>query len=404
MPYPYVITTAANMQGSPWISHVWFRSGAIYYVLDDVANDHIEVWKSGDAGVTWAEQDSANHKQYGVIGFQVFRSGDVLHMTYVPFGGTTISVAPFNLATDTWGTVITGGPTPEIQTGVFQPYSTAKRFASVVLSDGTTIVSAYSKKKNIGGTDYTEVRMSKYTGSWGSDQTVFDPAADVIEMSYALQGMGLGATDRVHFVGCTLNWGTVHRTYRGTTMNTFRRDESSQRAISAPSWPAQPLMATMRNATYLCVPAIANFAAGATAYYRPAILTISDEDNPAAVREEVIAENARVPIGVDWMGITLAYDSTAQALYAIWSYNAGSSPFEVHRACTKGAGWSAPSTVITGTDLIETIGAGVDAGAMGLVIENSASDTPYDWPNYYQDSPSCSAADPCGSNVFYRIV
>lgn len=136
MAYPYEIDSVGYWPGvaTSRIGNYgpFFVSGNIRYVCAikaDGSNFRLTVWKSGDVGVTWAEQDFAN----GPLVFEPdagfddggcfpFESGTDLIVGYMSFGGS-LGVVVFDSTTDAWGTPDETGPTPDPQgTGQYAVY------------------------------------------------------------------------------------------------------------------------------------------------------------------------------------------------------------------------------------------------------------------------------------------
>ena len=121
MAYPYQVdpanvirlTSASTKNLGPGVI---VYGGAYYSVYFDRVDSTIEVWRSTDRGITWAEDNAAGHK-LAAIGFGEYAwaedtSGADKRIWVLWHERTTnrLAFAAFNLITRQWGSSTTGGP------------------------------------------------------------------------------------------------------------------------------------------------------------------------------------------------------------------------------------------------------------------------------------------------------
>ncbi len=186
MPSPVQITNTAKMP-SPLYNPGPHASGSkIHVVLQDRANNNAEIWQSTDSGATWAEVDSGSHAAFNGSSFvlDTFRRDDILHVSGIANGGTSISVTQFDIGSGTWGSSVTGGPVPD----------TARQFKCAVRAGGD-IVSVFQA---IQGGAIGIGRQVYSGGSWGSTAWVFEPGVtDTIANDYFIKTIVMDSTGAV---------------------------------------------------------------------------------------------------------------------------------------------------------------------------------------------------------------
>jgi len=198
--------------------------GKLYGVFVDPVSGHVEIWASTDSGATWAEEDSGNHPALKNVayfrGVGVHRVGDTLWLAYLVGGAPPvgydarsgqITITSFSMASETWGSLITGGPWAELKAfdwlGLYV----------IRTSDGAFTVSYPSLRETVGGNVYQRTRYCTYNGSWGAEQAF--PNQVGTTSRYWPSGAVLGDNDRVHLfvVKWTLN-GTIEVRIRQLTV------------------------------------------------------------------------------------------------------------------------------------------------------------------------------------------
>lgn len=188
-----------------FISNIWregpYAYGGNYYLFTSylplgVGNGYVRVFKSA-ALQTWAALDTANEPLATYVngghGIDTCRVSNVIHVCYLDAVGN-YALTTFNLATETWGAKITGGPTQNVfEASKFNPGLLA------VLSSGDRIIGYHLAS---GGTP-TESRYVVYNGAWQAPVTINNA-------SRLLMSIAQDNSDRVHF----LTYNNGDRTYR----------------------------------------------------------------------------------------------------------------------------------------------------------------------------------------------
>lgn len=221
MPYPYQIdpadlTSWASPPAPAHFCHAVYN-GSYYTVLqkwEESAGDefaYLEVWKSSDRGVTWAQVDSANRKKNlddsfsppsglppGNVNFDAVQDGSELHVVYYQIDNTyTMSIATFDMATDLWGTVRTGGPSGLQQSGAGGAIFLGNSWSIVVrnsVSDKFLVAFNY---QNPGAKGRVRFATCTDAGSWSAaTELSIDTTRNI-----RLLGIGLDAsTDLTHVI------------------------------------------------------------------------------------------------------------------------------------------------------------------------------------------------------------
>ena len=102
-----------------------FIYGDAYYAVIEVGQPSNNYWidwylavmKSTDAGLTWAEVDAADHLTGHEVNCSIYKSGNILYIAWKKrntsaAGDYNLLISSFNLATEQWASVATGGPNP----------------------------------------------------------------------------------------------------------------------------------------------------------------------------------------------------------------------------------------------------------------------------------------------------
>jgi hypothetical protein len=204
--------------GLSWPDHKNSRVGpfeagsALYAVLVDKTNNHIECWKSTDGGDTWAEQDAANHPSSSTTAnyksVTVHQSGTAL-VCFIPKGSTSIEIREFSTSSDTWGSAITG---PTITLGAAthtNPAATPPRVLGAKRSDGSYVVVYNGATQSVMGTAYdrAKVHIRSSGGTWsgpfdlaGSPNSPIDNTLPGTQVYYHPLAVVPDASDRAHII------------------------------------------------------------------------------------------------------------------------------------------------------------------------------------------------------------
>lgn len=418
MAYPYQISSSAFVPDPAFTPGPYSYNGNLYVALESNppgSGDYIHVYKSSDDGQTWSEQDSSNKKNYEVralnTNFDTFRSGSKLYITYIPFSGTQLSIAEFDMSTDTWGTVITGGPEPEPFSVTFED----TRFKSFVLSNGN-IRTIYMNYK--AATVRHQIEIAEYaSGSWGSGTVLWEPSVtdDYDDMDYWLHNAAIDPDDNIGIMvyavptGFDASSGTFRFGvyYAGGSFGGSIRNGLHLFKINPP--PASDLITG--------TPAILTRADGSYAFAFPAgqitvlpsqflwvpgVLIAEPSDGVTSIRAETIAAEHTCSDSAQFTSpfFSLIYDGESMFLYypnqgAI----AADDDNKIQRACSNHFAWSTGVDVYTPAASVNSRIALVAAqivntNKVGIVFsaysDNQATRT-FRYPHYYQeDMPTCS--------------
>ncbi len=194
MPTPYLIESTTTNLGQPLANFQGpFKRGANWYVaIDDFTiapfgTKQVGVAKSTDDGVTWAIQDQANEQIYGGS-CSTADGGSLLSFAFNHFTPTEIRLQLFNTATDTWGSVVTGGPTDPIFGS-----GTGQHLLHAILSNGDRVV---CWETGIGGGN-DRLKVALYNGAWQAPITIqTSTGGHQVELFSLL----VDSSDRVHIL------------------------------------------------------------------------------------------------------------------------------------------------------------------------------------------------------------
>lgn len=401
MAYPYQITSAAKLPKTFLDPGPHVRGSSIYTVLHDRTNHHAEVWRSTDAGQNWSEQDSGNHKTVqsspaanDII--DTFPEGtDSLHLLLVD-GSGNLNIAPFSRASNTFGTLITGGPAPQF----------ARINMLVRRSDGSYVV-VYT-------TDVSSNRQLNLVtctsgGTWGTPITVMVPGTtDTTTFSYYLKSVVVDANDHVWILAAAGLAGS-YRMVRYSSGNVLGSvvaiNQIFEQFSPASNYAGNGQIVTLGSANLVAVPLILQHVVGSVDQARASVLFHAHEASPGSFRVDIVADDIVTDDGSD---VCVPYPSLIYAsptFYIYYAWMDATPQFKIRRSCSKGGGWSTASDVFVPTSgvnqRIDLVSAReVGSGAVGILF----STTPgiggtYTDPHYYQETPSCLAASSCASSA-----
>lgn len=412
MAYPYQITNAAHLPATIFEPGPYFYGSAIYAVLHDRTNHHVEVWRSADAGVTWAEADSANHKSVrsSPAAEQVIdtfeRDGDSnLYILYTPGGGTTLNIAAFDRAAagglGAWGAVITGGPAPT--------FGRACMLARLSTGDFRVYFTEGAAPFHIG--------IQTYSGSWSGTTYAFDPGVtETTSFSYFLKSIVVDASDNVRALATAGSGGNYRmRSYSAAgslgalnSWNAFFEHQGSASTYSGPS-----ILFAPGSATLLAFPVFLNQQSAAIDLCRPATLICNNAAVPDSVSASPIADDIITDDGSSLHEpyASLIWSSPALTLYYSWMDAVPD--FKIRRACSKMGAWTAPTDVFVPASgvnqQIRYCSARLLGSNVGILFSSGSTGFgTYERPQYYQEAlPSCAADSVCAEETaegaLYRI-
>lgn len=196
---PYLLSFGGNyslqLSEKPSRSFAYYN-GVRYIVLANWGDEWVGVWKSTD-GQQWVEVDRAGHLDYSGSGFKEHfawhdEPNNLMYVAYA-YSGSETRIGIFDLAAETWGSEITGGPAPAatlVLTG-----GTYRDYFPIVRSDDSIVLIW----REYNGSNKMRVRMSIYTsgGGW-TGTTDIDPRAAGEAPHCAVGAVWLDTSDRVH--------------------------------------------------------------------------------------------------------------------------------------------------------------------------------------------------------------
>ncbi len=194
MATPYLIESTTTNIGQPLTPYQGpFKRGANWYAaindftIAPFGTNLIGVSKSTDDGVTWAMQDQANEPTFGG-NCSIADGGTRISSAFNHFGPTEIRLALFDTGTDTWGSVVTGGPTdPIFGSGAGQ------HLLHAILSNGDRVV---CWETGIGGGN-NRIKVALYNGAW---QTPIIIQSSTGGNPVELFSLLVDSSDRVHIL------------------------------------------------------------------------------------------------------------------------------------------------------------------------------------------------------------
>lgn len=428
MPYPYRIGN--DDTNTPFTFNIedigpFEYNSALYAVFMNAVNDHIEVWRSTDAGVTWTQQNSGNEPIGKVITgsgntlYQVRMVGSTLYVLYIKSTDEQAAIRPFDLATNTWtvASEVTGGPTPTNSggSGIIHgsPSVTFERF-----SNGRYVV-VYTSTETVGGQPKDRVRAKIWNGSsWVSDQMINTNKSGTSGTGDGLVGCILGADDLAH-----LFW------YDGAYFCLFHRTLDSSGTLG--SIQQIPTVGWDKSAMHLGIPMSYVDSCGDTWIVVPAALwnttnaqvpyTSQTTIRPGIVRGkcalnpkwnvETAADETDGPSDRPWPGghkvMSALWNSSTSALHLYWARKGEqtSTNYKIMTAANIGGGWSSPTALFdaggAAGDKVHLVYARKIAAGVGIIFgsEDIASSDTYGYPHYHQFSLSTSGApSACGAS------
>jgi hypothetical protein len=421
MAYPYSLGDASILPPEFPLVHVGpYEYGSSLFVVYPYSTNAsgswvatIRVWASADAGVTWAEADGANRPICATADYdcQVFREGNTLHVGYLDTGNQ-INIKPFDLTTGTWGTNISGGPTP-LENGSDPVTPSARKFGLVRLSGGN-YVAAYRANESVAASDYTRVYYATYNGTVWSSGTQVDTNNSGLARHSGFLGLALGASDRAHFVWFDLTWWSflTRSLDSGGTLGDIQNTYSE--LLNTPyDNPVSPVLA-YADACGNTVVAMAyghynlgTNSSTAPTSLRHAHLEFRSEANARLRRDSYLATTDGPADDIstaDDPAMSLLYDDGT--LYAFWPSKgrATGATYKLMHAANTGAGWGAPVELYdtglgTTAKRITRVYARKIAAGVGVVLASTNASSDFAVPHYWQGSLSATAPAVCSGDT-----
>jgi hypothetical protein len=422
MPYPYQITGSEGVNPQYPAAHLGpYESGsALYVVMPNIAGGvtgTIRVWKSTDAGVTWTEQDTANRptcsaSQYDV---QVVLAGTTLYIAYLNTSNA-VNIKPFAMATDLWGSNISGGPTPSIN--AFDPVSPqARKFALARRSDGSYVV-MYQANETISFTTYGRIYYATYNGTVWSGGTQVDTNNSGLTRQSGLIGCALGASDLVHFLWFDENWWAyITRSLSSAgSLSSLFVNVYSELALSPYGMAmCAPVSYTDDCGNVVIAMGASHYNLGSKSNTAPTTCSAGHiefrSEADARIRKEAHPDTTDGPADDTASGddpaMSVLWDDGV--LYAFWASKgaATGATYKIMHAANEGAGWGAAVQLADlgsgNANRITRVHARKIAAGVGIVIGTENASSTYLLPHYWQGSISATGLTPCsgGAAVTY---
>lgn len=153
------------------------------------AAENAQIWRSVDAGLTWTEQNAANHPLLYTTGNSASAAcvtfGDTIRVYHSSVSGM-VAITDFDMATNTWGSPDISAESV-VATFNFGPGG----IVGARRPDGTDVV--FFQAPGLWGVTKYVIRSS--VGNWGAAVVVADPGYDSV-----VAGMAMGAGGRCHMV------------------------------------------------------------------------------------------------------------------------------------------------------------------------------------------------------------
>lgn len=403
MAYPYQISAADNLP-NPTAGRVIHRSATVLYkhLHTTTATDHLSMHKSSDAGVTWAEQNSAGRPNTSTtavplaVGYA--DDGTRIWMKFIDSGGNS-ALKAFNTTTDLWESTITGGP---LAAGAGSGGAiNANAQYGLALPNGDNLV-VYSVS---GAGTICELWAKVYSGgSWGSAFRVlvqnFNEAG--FSVPYNLLGVSLDSANRSHVWAWTPNGLAYVRINADYSLSNYFR--LGMDAIDGELFGSrygvfgEPRVVTMGGVEFAALPHNYQTVVDGKTFHRPGVLFVPCAGTNATPRIDQLGEFANNinfgSIGLSWLSSCIASDSTTGIVWLVW-VDDQSTAFDyqsvIKATAMKGFDWTTPQTIFTPPldSPIESMEVTVESGVLRAVIESSTAGT-YLTPYYYQSSITAS--------------
>lgn len=397
MAYPYLISSSLLIPDSV-VSEVGPHdyNGTRFQSFYDYTNENLEVHKSTDQGQTWSECDAANHpvahngadngRMYGA-----HRDESELHFTFRYSGGSgALGIVVFDMATETWGSVITGGPTPfgsPTITGALTraAYNIIHRYGSHVVFYPVNSGDGFGTPK---------VNGVVYNGSWGTPFEVFPTGGSFF--GSGMSGAYLNpTTDRIHAIGINGNRELWHRSLSSAdVLGPLQAIPTSVANASQIQCVGLGIVYERDSKTYIAFPFSGGSRLHSAASITPTPVVAIAESLEEPVWEvrtvSGLADDIRIPEVLATMASSCVYDG--DALHIVWVTNDN----RIMHSCYKGKSWATPDQLDSlGANNNNAVARVISSGVIGVLLGGALAGT-YNDAYYHQFNISCSA-DSCGS-------
>jgi len=327
------------------------------------ASDHtLRIWKSTDSGSTWTEQDGANRKSIkyqpgaaplngGAIVWKDF-DGATIHLAYLQQEAASgaqgfVEIVTFSTTTDTWGAVITGGPTTLDYSG--QQFTAGFTGFTIHRRGSDYIVHYQGTKENVGGNKDRVYRNIYTGGAWGAAAAVDGQAG--LAFHFALASTVAGASSRIHVFmrkvpagGPTVTNEMVHITFKSdNTYDAGGIQTLTGLPVGGGAFDEGQISAGINLSGEIIVP----FLADGTNNQEPVkVMTATSADAPIWVTQTVYAGGTKSPsngtarpaIGIGAIGSTP---------YVIWGSNEVAASEKIYQSARASGVWGTETVAFT---------------------------------------------------------
>ena len=218
MPYPYLISADSQFPGTADLNNYvgnqpgtygpFVVTGDVRYVVTlrpSGGAQYAGVWKSTDAGQTWAEQDGSNRPEVfvGAGYLSCSEASTTIWVFYVHPSTNEVTAKPFDTSSDTWGSAIGGGPVPAVE-------SAEQLFNAIRMSSGDMKVVYESTYELISPEiiPYSRFGLATFDGStWTDHGEIAGQSGETVEFGLGVRPQLVeGSSGRLHvFVNSVLN-------------------------------------------------------------------------------------------------------------------------------------------------------------------------------------------------------
>jgi hypothetical protein len=427
MAYPYQANATAQ-EGPNVIygpdKNVYYKN-CIFQALNGGTNPNIylAVTKSTDAGVTWAEEDSASHPDQTNSGnykatAQYWDGAGGLWFAYAEDNGasapTQSIVQQFaidNSGNGTWQTPITGAPVAVPTAGGTAPLSdnVYAQIGIVVRSNGEIVLihSGSVLDPNEGSTHSRNTLQSSVyaSGAWGAAQDLLVTSVSETNLvcDYSLLGVVKGDNDLVHvFANCTnepTHMGYVHIVIKAdNSLALYRRcgedDQGRDMQYSRGLWGA-PVLLTFGPYKYAALPVAATVTLQSSVVLKPGLYLFPDSDS--LLHYQMMFVDDSITRAGAWRSVSVCQDASTGSVYLYWTHETGSlnsGDFEIRGVCWKGGPgpWTNPSALVSFDwatyDSMEVMEVTAEGGVIRMIASAQHSGGNV-W--YWQGAVTCSA-------------
>lgn len=377
------IVTVVDSSGSYRPTFSWGpfpHSSYLYAVTIDGLTGQVLIYRSADAGATWALYDSSGPTVNLVFGRPaVVQDGSLLRVVYFAVVSSLNAVEhrALNLSTGSWTSAVTSGELVEMT------------HAPVACAFGPGgIFVAYGKKHSVDGITESLTVVQVFNGSsWGAAQTIKDPSSEFSSPQYCTAAADGGV--HLGFLSGTPTIGSHYVKF--STSGTFGSTYFGGNGFNAISF-------TSGATEYLCV---ASYSPGDSSIK----CNVSAIANPSVwTQKTVYTRNASTEVATGVGAFALVWAGASIHCFFWWRQN--SAPLQrLRKSClpfaSSTASWSSPIEIATGSDL-SMVMSGYAEGDEARVVYSRSNVTSANYLRFFTEAlVSCAVPDCCCYDFAY---